>query len=80
MKFSLVAMALSLFASAFGQAFSDSSIGKEVVGDEFFDVSIIPKCAGVDMDSLSATEKAFVSDVLETTYNQVHSIFVSSLT
>ena len=81
MKFALFAMALTLFASAFGpfcEAVPDEgSIGKGLM-EEFFDVTITPKCDGVDMDSLSAPEKAYVSDVLETTYNQVHSIFVSS--
>lgn len=44
------------------------ALGKEVVGDEFFDVTIKPKCAGVDMDSLTTPEQEYVAEVLESTY------------
>ena len=44
-------------------------------GQTYYDVHIEPKCKGVDFTSLTVAEKDFVSDALETTYNQVHQLW-----
>ena len=40
-----------------------------------YDVTIVPKCKGVDFDALTVPEKEFVADVLEASYNQIHQLW-----